>query len=147
MLQSIQVPTGSLDVRGPSRRLERYRDGGRAVQRVIHDFVAPALQNMTLVHTLPTIRNGLEPNAPSPLRSTAIEPGGRTTKRPKEPRSRSLRRRCKHLRRHFRSRGPFGHHLLYGPGHRLPTPLVHEFRASPPDSETVVHGSSTTRST
>ena len=35
-----------------------------------------------------------------------------TLKRPKEPRSRSLRRRCKHLRRHFRSRGPFGQDLL-----------------------------------
>jgi hypothetical protein len=36
----------------------------------------------------------------------------RTQKRPKEPRVRSLRCRCKHLQRHFRSRGPFGQDLL-----------------------------------
>jgi predicted kinase len=43
-------------------------------------------------------------------RRFARTPG--TTKRPKELRVRSLRRRCKHLRRHFRSRSPFGQDLL-----------------------------------
>ena len=48
-------------------------------------------------------------------RSTGSAAPG-TTKRPKEPRVRSLQLQCKHRSRRFRSRGPFGQDLQYGPG-------------------------------
>jgi hypothetical protein len=49
-----------------------------------------------------------------PGRSSSRRPFGRqrrTTKRPKEPRFRSLQLQCKHRSRHFRTRGPFGQDL------------------------------------
>ena len=55
-----------------------------------------------------------------------------TTKRPKELRVRSLQPLCKHLSRHFRSRGPFGQELRYGIGDRLPSGLSTSFEVRGP---------------
>lgn len=49
------------------------------------------------------------------------------TKRPKKPRFCSLRRLCKHLRRRFQLRGPFGQKPLYGPSRAVATQLSTRF--------------------
>src|ERR1041385_928840 len=54
MLQSIPVPTGSLDVRGPFGQDQRYAVAPCAVHPLVHEFRDGSLASARVIHTLPT---------------------------------------------------------------------------------------------
>jgi hypothetical protein len=96
---------------GPRPRLRRRAASSRDCVSHSHarDDAASEARLAWITATRETPRTKLTASLARWPRPAAIRPG--TTKRPKEPRYRSLRRLCKHLRRHFRSRGPFGQDL------------------------------------
>src|SRR5436190_17412499 len=132
----LEAPSGKTNdragrLRGPATypRASRLRHGiSRPCPHGSHD--APQQSDASALSGVAAWRRlsaTAPPRATPTMASTTTAPG--TTKRPKEPRVRSLRRLCKHLRRHFRSRGPFGQTELYGWGTTLASPLVHEIRS------------------
>ena len=146
----LEAPSGKTNdragrLRGPATypRASRLRHGiSRPCPHGSHD--APQQSDASALSGVAAWRRlsaTAPPRATPTMASTTTAPG--TTKRPKEPRVRSLRRLCKHLRRHFRSRGPFGQTELYGWGTTLASPLVHEIRSGTADSAQVVHRQST----
>jgi hypothetical protein len=83
------------------------------------------------------------PSSPDGTRTDHPAPGA--TKRPKEPRVRSLHRLCKHLQRRFRSRGPFRQNQRYVrrdpagyPGYPRLSKFEGRFRARCPPTSHVV---------